>query len=390
MTEDIRSAVRGLRRKGVRSLLTMSGIIIGVALVALVSIIGAAGETAVEQELESMGLGGLSVTARDAAGLEEETLAVLRGLSEVDSAVPLMIDSSSLFLHGGGTQELMLCGIDSGAVQVIGLSELHGRLFSDADIASCARVCVVDRAVAQALYKRENIVGTDVSLPVGGVEETFEVVGVTEAGSALLQNVAQLIPGMVYIPYTTMQQLSGRTRFDQLAVRLTDGTDAAREAQHIEQVLARVSGEDRFAANNLAAQRDKLAGVMNIVTWILTAISAISLLVAGLSIMTVMTVSVGERTREIGIKKALGATNGRILREFLTEALVLSLGGGVIGVAVGAGLGAIGLSVFGLSVSVWKTMVWLIAFAAVIGGIFGVYPALKAARLDPVEALRCE
>lgn len=390
MIDDVRSAFRGLRRKGIRSLLTMSGIIIGVALVAIVSVIGAAGETAVEQELESMGLGGLSVTTSDAAGLEEDTLEVLRGMAEVASAVPLMIDGSVLTLQSGGLQELVLCGIDSGETQVIGITELHGRLLSKADVSACARVCVVDRAVAQVLYARDNIVGATLLLPVGGTEEAFEVVGVTEAGSALLQNVAQLIPGMVYIPYTTMQQLSGRTHFDQLAVQLAEGTDAEREARHIEQVLARASGQARFSADNLAAQRDKLAGIMNIVTWILTAISAVSLLVAGLSIMTVMSVSVGERTREIGIKKALGATDGRIMREFLTEALVLSLGGGIIGVVVGTGLGSVGLAMFGLRVSTWKTMVWLIAFAALIGGVFGVYPALKAARLDPVEALRCE
>ena len=383
-------AFRRLRRKGLRSLLTMGGIIIGVALVAIVSVIGAAGETAVGRELESMGLGGLSVTASDAQGMEAEVLAVLRDMEQIASAVPLMVDTSALTRVGGGMQDLMLCGIDSGETQVIGLTQLHGRLLSEADVASTARVCVVDRAVAQAMFARDNVVGKTLSLPVGGVEETFEIIGVTEAGSALLQNVARLIPGMVYIPYTTMQQLSGRTRFDQLAVKLVEGADAQREAQRIEQVLARVSGEDRFSAENLAAQRDKLAGVMDIVTLVLTAISAISLLVSGLSIMTVMTVAVGERTREIGIKKALGATNGRILREFLTEALLLSLGGGVIGVAVGAGVGMIGLSFVGVSVSVWNTMLLLVAFAVLIGGVFGVYPALKAARLDPVEALRCE
>lgn len=383
-------ACRNLRRKGLRSLLTMGGIVIGVALVAVVSVIGTAGESAVEHELESMGLGGLSVTAGDARGMEAEILAALREMDEVASAVPLMVDTSTLTRCGGGTQELMLCGIDSGETQVIGLTQLYGRMLSEADVASSARVCVVDRAVAQATYARENIIGKALTISVGGVEETFEVVGVTEAGSALLQNVARLIPGMVYIPYTTMQQLSGRTRFDQLAVKLTEGADAQREAEHIEQELARVSGEDRFTAENLAAQRDKLAGVMDIVTLVLTAISAISLLVSGLSIMTVMTVSVGERTREIGIKKALGATNGRILREFLTEALLLSLGGGIIGVAVGVGVGMVGLSFVGLSVSVWGTMAWLIAFTVMIGGVFGVYPALKAAKLDPVEALRCE
>ncbi len=390
MIRDIKNAWRGLRRKAFRNLMTMSGVIIGVALVAIVSVIGATGEAVVGNELESMGLGGLSVTATDKEGLETDTLELLRGLSEVASAVPLMIDTTAMLTEDDGTRELMLCGIDSGETQVIGLTELHGRLLSKTDVVSYARVCVVDRAVAQAVYARDNIVGRSLTIPVGGVEESFEVVGVTEAGSALLQHVAQLIPGMVYIPYTTMQQLSGRTEFDQLAVKLVDGADEDQEARHIERLLARVGGEDRFAASNLAAQRDKLAGVMKLVTGILTAISVISLFVAGLSIMTVMTVSVGERTREIGIKKALGATNGRILREFLVEALLLSLGGGVIGVAIGVGVGAIGMSIFGVSVSVWKLMVWLVVFAGLIGGVFGVYPALKAARLDPVEALRCE
>ncbi len=390
MIDGVKAACRRLRRKAFRSLMTMSGIVIGVALVAIVSVIGAAGEEAVGAELESMGLGGLSVMANGTATLEGEALEALRDMSGVASAVPLMIDSSVLSRRDGGSQELVLCGIDSGETQAIGLTKCYGRMLSATDVASCARVCVVDRAVAHTLYARSNIVGATVTLPVGGVEETFTVVGVTEAGSALLQNVAQLIPGMVYMPYTTMQQLNGRSDFDQFAVRLVDGADEETEAGHIEQVLARIGGENSYTAENLAAQRDKLAGVMDVVTTILTAISAISLLVSGLSIMTVMTVSVGERTREIGIKKALGATNGRILREFLTEALLLSLGGGMIGVAIGAGLGAIGLSLFGLSVSVWQTMLWLVGFAAAVGVVFGVYPALKAARLDPVEALRCE
>lgn len=383
-------AVRNLWRKRLRTLLTMGGIVIGVTLVALVTVIGDAGKVTVNGELESMGLGGLSVTASGNARLESDALKAVRAMNEVSSAVPLMLASSSVTLHDGASQSLMLCGIDSGEIQAIGLTQCYGRMLSAVDIASCARVCVVDEAVAKEVYARSNIVGRTLVLPVGGVEERFTVVGVTHAGSTLLQNVAQLIPGMVYIPYTTMQQLTGRTDFDQLAVRLVTGTDEEAGAERIEEVLAVAGGTSGYRAENLSAQKDKLSGVMDIVTLILTAISAISLLVSGLSIMTIMMVSVGERTREIGIKKALGATNGRILREFLAEALLLSVLGGFVGVLIGGGVGSLGLSFFGVSVSSLSAMGWLVLFAAVIGVAFGVYPAAKAARLDPVEALRCE
>ena len=386
----LRQALRSLWRKRVRTFLTMGGITIGVALVAVVTVIGDAGRATVNTELENMGLGGLSVTASGTAVLQNEELAALRVRHTVDSAVPLMLQAGTVSSGDGGTQALMLCGIDSGEVQAIGLTKRFGRLLSKTDIRSLSRVCVMDAAAAKTVFERENVVGETLMLPIGGVEEAFTVIGVTEAGSMLLQNVAQYIPGMVYLPYTTMQELTGRQDFDQFAVRLTDGVDEEREAAMIEKELARVSGSSGYHAENLSAQKERLTGIMDIVTLVLTAISAISLLVAGLSIMTIMTVSVGERTREIGIKKALGATDRRICCEFLTEALLLSLGGGVVGVVIGGGAGLVGVRAVGVPTVALSSMGWLIVFAAAVGVVFGVVPAMKAARLDPVEALRCE
>lgn len=388
--QTLRLAFRNLWRKRVRTLLTMGGITIGVALVAVVSVIGDAGRATVNTELENMGLGGLSVTASGTAVLQSAELDALRARQTVASAVPLMLQTSTVSSDDNGTQTLMLCGIDSGEVQAIGLSKCFGRMLSQTDVRSFSRVCVVDTAVATALFERDDIVGETLILPVGGIEETFTVIGVTEAGSMLLQNVAQFIPGMVYLPYTTMQELTGRSDFDQFAVRLSEGVDEEREAKLIEKELSRISGDGGYRADNLSAQKEKLTGIMDIVTAVLTAISAISLLVSGLSIMTIMTVSVGERTREIGIKKALGATNRRIRREFLVEALLLSLGGGIAGVVIGGGAGLLGVHAAGLPLTSVASMGWLILFAAAVGVVFGVVPAMKAARLDPVEALRCE
>ncbi|MBR5135187.1 MAG: ABC transporter permease [Clostridia bacterium] len=388
--ELFKTAFRSLWRKRVRSLLTMGGIVVGVSLVSIVTVIGTIGKTTVNDELESMGLGGLSVTASGEAVLQEEELRVLRAMEAVASAVPLMVDTSTVALRSGASQQLMLCGIDSGEVQAIGLELLCGRLLETGDIGGCARVCVVDEAVAKAMYARTNVVGRTVSIPVGGTQEDFTVVGVTRADSALFQNVTKYIPAMVYIPYSTMQTLTGRDDFDQVAVRLIEGANEEQQAARIESTLKAVRGASGYAAENLSAQKDKLSGLMDIVTMILTAISAISLLVSGLSIMTIMMVSVGERTREIGIKKALGATSGVILKEFLAEALLLSLGGGVIGVMLGAGVGVVGLSLFGVALPSFSFAGWLIVVAVLVGIAFGVYPAAKAACLDPVEALRCE
>ena len=186
--------------------------------------------------------------------------------------------------------------------------------------------------------------------------------------------------------------MTGREDFDQIAVRVSAGADVAGEEQRIVSALERTSGlKGFFRTDNLAMQKERLSGLMDIVTLILTAISGISLLVSGLGIMTIMLVSVNERTREIGIKKAIGASRSRILFEFLAEAVIISLLGSVVGILIGSAACAAGMSLMGIAAS-WdiRGFFILIGFAVAVGGVFGVYPAIKAARMRPVEALRME
>lgn len=397
MPDVLFCALKNLSRKRLRTFLTMGSITIGVTMVVIVSMISSAGRTAVNRELENLGVSGLSISTNASAspdgqkGISSENLNLIRSTSHVETAMPLMIEYSLSTLRTIQSNTL-ICGIDAGARQAISLTLKHGRLISRGDLKSSALVCVVDETLAREAYGRENITGKTITLQIAGAQEEFRIIGVAEAGSSLLQSLGEFIPSMVYVPYSTLQALTGRENFDQVAVRVDASADVAATENLILNRLQRTAGNnDFFRTDNLSTQRDKLGNLLDIVSLVLTAISGISLIVSGLGIMTIMLVSVNERTREIGVKKAIGASRGRILFEFLAEAVVISLLGSLIGVAVGGGISWFGMQAFGMSVPfVWTDFALLIAFSVLLGAVFGVYPAVKAARLRPVDALRLE
>ncbi|MDD4414264.1 MAG: ABC transporter permease [Oscillospiraceae bacterium] len=397
MNDIIRCSIKSLLRKRLRTLLTVGSITIGVMLVVVVTMISNAGKKAVNSELENLGISGLSISTANSLtsgglyGISYDNLELIRKTENVTTAMPLMIHYASSLLRESRFDTL-ICGIDAGAKQAISLNLKYGRMISRGDVGAVDNVCVVDETLAKQSYGRENITGKSIYLQINGVEEEFKIIGVSKAGSSLMQNLVEFIPSMVYVPYSTLQTLTGRDNFDQVAIRVSGHADIAKTENEILERLRRSTGfSDYFRADNLSLQRDKLGGLLDIVSIVLTVISSISLIVSGLGIMTIMLVSVNERMREIGIKKAIGASGKRIMLEFLTEAVVISFFGSVTGIIVGGTLSFIGIKMFGLSVPVKiSDFVILIAFSVVIGGVFGVYPAVKASRLKPVDALRME
>lgn len=394
MIDTLSYAMRNIFRKKSRAVLTMIGIIIGVTSVIVISCISACGTTAVNNELDSLGLSGMNISVKEGKKLPltNSELDIVLANNYIDSATPVMALPSS-FQLGDSSSEVITWGINETAQDTVSLKVLFGRFFDKNDIASSARVCMVDKAFSSQNFGTDNIVGKTISVNINGAIEDYRVVGVLKTGSGMLQNaLTGYVPSFVYIPYTTASEITGQNNYNQIITKLKAGADIDKLSDRITKNLNYSQGIDSgYTATNTAKQRDILANILNIVTLILTAIGAISLIVAGLSIMTVMLVSVSERKREIGIKKSIGASKKKIVSEFLTEAFLLSFFGATMGVALGLIISYIGTAMMEMTLIIdWKSIGFTVLFAIISGVIFGVYPSIKAAKLKPIDALKYE
>ena len=395
MLDLLKSAFHNLGRKRFRTLLTVLGVSIGVSSVIIIGNISQFGTEAVSAELDSLGLNGLSVSVLPEATnvqLGADDLEAVRTLQEIEQATPVIVQSTEVSTARLATQALVW-GIEPSAREIVSLKVLHGRMVNQQDIRSYSNVCLVDESFAKNAYGRNNIIGKKIQISCNGTLEEFEVIGIIKTGSGLLQNfMGNYIPTFIYVPYTTFQRSLGRESFDQIVVKVKEGSDLEEAGKQIVASLEQYNSvQNAFAANNLAKQRDDLSNMLEIITLILTAVGAISLLVASLSIMTVMLVSVNERTREIGIKKAIGASRSSIMVEFLFEAVLISLIGCLTGLLLGYAISASGATLMEITFPLnSKTILPSVVFSLVTGIVFGVYPSYKASKLAPVDALRME
>lgn len=395
MFDKIKCSFRNIIRKKGRSFLTVLGISIGIMSVIIISNISSCGMNILNNELDSLGLGGILISGNmseklQRVGLSQDELDIIQKSKNVKTASPIIMKNVEVFSKED-SKEVLAWGIDSRANQIVSLNTVFGRTINKADVKQGKNVCMIDQNFSKVIYGRENIIGKKVPIVISGLKEEFEVIGIIKTGSGLLQNMlGEYVPNFLYMPYTTMQKILNTNSFDQIAVKLTDTADVENEGEKIVERLEKIKGSgETYRANNLVKQRDGFVKIMDIVTLILASVGGISLIVASLSIMTVMLVSVNERTHEIGIKKSIGAKQSDILIEFLLEALFLTLIGCFLGITFGMLVSYTGAFLFGFKLKIRYDIIKLsFIFSAVSGILFGVYPAIKASKLQPVDALK--
>jgi putative ABC transport system permease protein len=409
---DLRMGLDNLRAHTLRSLLTMLGMIFGVAAVVAMLSIGAGAQQEVMAFIEQLGVRNLIVEAREAP--DSQTLQKVRKLSAglsfhdyrmiqanlegITTSTPRKRFTPSKLLPRPQADSPAVYGVGTSYQAIANLVVVSGRFFDDEEAAAAAPVAVLGEAAAASLFGTEDPIGQHVKVN----DQWFEVVGVAGPQLTVQSDVAG-IPAqdrnnLIYIPLNAaifrLEDGNSRQKDEidaiYLQIRSSDEVPAsAALVRGLLNVAHREAGDFTIVspAELLAEQRR----TQRIFEMVMVAIASISLLVGGIGIMNIMLASVMERTREIGVRRAIGARRRDVVRQFLIETTIISLAGGIVGVAVGVGLSQLIGSLAGWSTIVTTTSIVLAFLVSVsIGLVFGLYPAVRAARLDPVKALHYE
>ncbi|HKO98783.1 MAG TPA: ABC transporter permease [Pyrinomonadaceae bacterium] len=401
----IRIAFRALVRNKVRAALTMLGIIIGVAAVIAMVSIGQGAQASVQAQIAGIGTNLLFVSAgsqnqggvRSGTGDTGTNTLTVEDLEAVKREVPTV----SMVTPAVNTRSQLIFGNQNWNTQIQGVSEQfpeirkwtvqNGSFFTESDVRSAARVLVVGQTIADSLFPGMDPVGQTVRVK----DLPFRIVGVMAPKGQDAQGRDQ--DDTALAPYTSVQKkILGSPRV-QIAYVSAISQDATYTAQmQISELLRQRHNlgprePDDFTVRNMTDIAEAANETNNIMTILLASVAGVSLLVGGIGIMNIMLVSVTERTREIGIRMAIGARSGAVRTQFLIESVVLSLTGGFLGILLGLGTSLLIPSLLGWPTSVSTTaIIGSVIFSAAVGIIFGYYPARKAAALDPIDALRYE
>ncbi|WP_315923714.1 ABC transporter permease [Mesorhizobium sp. SP-1A] len=399
--ETVRLALRSVRRNALRSFLTLLGIVIGVAAVIAMLTIGSGTTEKVKADIAKLGSNLLVVRAGRPAGpgvqdsvvrpLTDKDLAALTAHLDGARAIAPASQKQVRVIYGTASITTGVTGTDSAFLDARDWTLASGRAFSDSETRGGAGVCLIGETVRQQFF--------------GAGDPDGEIIRVNRSSCKIIGLLApkgytgfgQDQDNVVLMPLNAFQRrIAGNRNIDNIYVAADDATPTSELLPRVEDILrdARRVPQDRdsdFAIRDMTQIADTMASATATMTGMLGAVAAVSLLVGGIGIMNIMLVSVTERTREIGIRLAIGAHEKHILVQFLVEATVLSLLGGIVGILIGLSLAGLASLTLGIPFAPSPAVILLaVGFSALIGMVFGFFPALRGARLDPIEALRHE
>lgn len=402
LLENFKMAVDSIISNKMRSFLTMLGIIIGISSVIAIISLGAGGQESITGEFEKLGSSTVNVST-DTTKASQSDLITFEDIKQIKNKVETAryvapsVSKTGVAISDTSNKRASISGTNTDGFIIQNTEFLYGRAFNEREYTEGKNVVIIDEDSATDLFGYTDVTGKSIKIGPAKSPIKATIIGVTVSPfGATFKNMGRnQRPGIFYVPATLLQNMySNEFSIDKLSIMASDKDvleETGNSAKNVLESRHNNRGKDIYTAQGALSQLEQINNVLGIFTTFIGAVAAISLIVGGIGVMNIMLVSVTERTREIGIRKAIGATTNKILLQFLTESVIISLIGGIIGLLVGI-IGAYAIGSFAsitpsLSIS---SIIGVIAFSSAVGIFFGIYPARKAAKLDPIEALRYE